>query len=92
MSDELKEKIILRIIKDYKNRLEWADEYVRNNYAEAIEYIKENFDRFNKLSIDGAISSKTQGDRSVSYKDISNIIQSDFILSSLVGLPLLRMY
>lgn len=92
MNDELKEKIILRIIKDYKNRLEWTDEYVKNNYAEAIEYIKENFDRFNKLSIDGAISSKTQGDRSVSYKDISNIIQSDFILNSLLGLPLLRMY
>lgn len=92
MNDELKEKIILRIIKDYKNRLEWTDEYVKNNYAEAIEYIKENFDRFNKLSIDGVISSKTQGDRSVSYKDISNIIQSDFILNSLLGLPLLRMY
>lgn len=92
MNDELKEKIILRIIKDYKNRLEWTDEYVKNNYAEAVEYIKENFDRFNKLSIDGAISSKTQGDRSVSYKDISNIIQSDFILNSLLGLPLLRMY
>ena len=33
MTDILKEKIIIRAIKVYKNREEWADEYVQENYC-----------------------------------------------------------
>ena len=45
MTDILKEKIIIRSIKVYKNREEWADEYVQENYQDAIEYMKEYFDK-----------------------------------------------
>ena len=45
MTDILKEKIIIRAIKVYKNREEWADEYVIGNYSDAIEYMKEYFDK-----------------------------------------------
>ena len=45
MTDNLKEKIIIRSIKVYKNREEWADDYVQDNYQDAIEYMKEYFDK-----------------------------------------------
>ena len=32
MTDILKEKIIIRAIKVYKNRQEWTDDYVQENY------------------------------------------------------------
>ena len=93
MADELKEKIILQMIKDYKNRSEWTDDYVKEEYDVAVQYMLEDFDRIYKLSKDGAIQSKTQGSRSVTYKsNINNIIQTDFVLRSLLGLPLLRCY
>ena len=37
MTDILKEKIIIRAIKIYKNREEWTDIYVEQNYSDAIE-------------------------------------------------------
>ena len=45
MTDILKEKIIIRAIKIYKNREEWTDDYVQENYSDAIEYMKEYFDK-----------------------------------------------
>ena len=91
MSEDLKKNIILQMIKAYKNRLEWADEYIEENYSNAIEYMMKNFDRFYKLSKDGAISSIKQGDRSVTYRDV-DVIHSDHILVSLLGKPLMRCY
>lgn len=93
MTNELKEQIILQIIKDYKNRCEWTDDYVKKEYPTAIEYMNINFDRFLKINNDGAIQSKTQGERSVTYKtDINNFIRTDYILKSLLGLPFMRCY
>ena len=43
MTDILKGKIIITAIKRYKNREEWTDIYVEQNYAEAIEYIYQSF-------------------------------------------------
>ena len=43
--DIIKGKIIVQAIKSYKNREEWTDIYVENNYPEAIEYMFENFDK-----------------------------------------------
>ena len=63
MTDILKEKIIIRAIKIYKNREEWTDEYVQGNYADAIEYMKEYFDKlfprkfFISLSFSNLLSS-----------------------------------
>lgn len=91
MTDELKEQIILQIIKDYKNRCEWTDDYVKEKYSIAIKYMNDNFDRFLKFNNDGAIQSKSQGERSVTYKtDINNFIRTDYILKSLLGLPFIR--
>ena len=46
MTDVLKEKIIIRAIKCYKNREEWEDEYVQEQYSDAIEYMMEYFDKY----------------------------------------------
>ena len=46
MDDIIKGKIIVQAIKSYKNREEWTDIYVENNYPEAIEYMFKNFDKY----------------------------------------------
>ena len=113
MTDILKEKIIVTAIKRYKNREEWTDVYVEQNYAEAIEYMFKNFDKyFSDSSSSGSgsseagsivpqgarIKSMNQGDRSIEYEYnnytstgmLNAIIKSDLVLSSLLGLPLMR--
>ena len=113
MTDILKGKIIVEAIKSYKNRQEWTDIYVENNYAEAIEYMFKNFDKyFGDSSSSGSgsseagsivpqgarIKSMNQGDRSIEYEynnytstnSLNSIIKSDLVLSSLLGLPLIR--
>lgn len=83
MTDILKGKIIVKAIKAYKNREEWTDIYVEQNYAEAIEYMFKNFDKyFSDSSSGGSGSSEAgsivpqgarikrmdQGDRSIEYE------------------------
>ena len=112
MIDILKEKIIIRAIKTYKNREEWTDIYVEQNYADAIEYMKEYFDKlFPTASGSGAgsttpddarIKKIQQGERTIEYEygnsnttestktGLIKRIESDMILSSLLGHPLMR--
>ena len=112
MTDILKEKIIIRAIKVYKNRQEWTDDYVQGNYADAIEYMKEYFDKlFPTASGSGAgsttpddarIKKIQQGERTIEYEygngnttestktGLNKRIESDMILSSLLGHPLMR--
>ena len=113
MTDIIKGKIIVQAIKSYKNREEWTDIYVEKNYAEAIEYMFKNFDKyFSDSSSGGSGSSEAgsivpqgarikridQGDRSIEYEYnnytstgmLNAIIKSDLVLSSLLGLPLIR--
>ena len=111
MTDILKGKIIVTAIKRYKNREEWTDIYVEQNYAEAIEYMFKNFDKyFSDSSSSGSseagsivpqgarIKRMDQGDRSIEYEYsnyastgmLNAIIKSDLVLSSLLGLPLMR--
>ena len=112
MTDILKGKIIVTAIKRYKNREEWTDIYVEQNYAEAIEYMFKNFDKYfgdsssssssseaGSIVPQGArIKSMNQGDRSIEYEYnnytstgmLNAIIKSDLVLSSLLGLPLMR--
>ena len=112
MTDILKEKIIIRAIKIYKNREEGTDEYVQGNYADAIEYMKEYFDKlFPTASWSGAVSTTPddarikkiqQGERTIEYEygssnttestktGLNKRIESDMILSSLLGHPLMR--
>ena len=78
MTDILKEKIIIRAIKVYKNRQEWTDDYVQENYSDAIEYMKEYFDKlFPTASGSGAgsttpddarIKKIQQGERTIEYE------------------------
>ena len=81
MTDILKGKIIVTAIKRYKNREEWTDVYVEQNYAEAIEYMFKNFDKYfgdssssssseaGSIVPQGArIKSMNQGDRSIEYE------------------------
>ena len=78
MTDILKEKIIIRSIKVYKNREEWADDYVQDNYSDAIEYMKEYFDKLfptatgsgaGSTTPDGAkIKKIQQGERTIEYE------------------------
>ena len=82
MTDILKEKIIIRAIKIYKNREEWTDEYVQENYSDAIEYMKEYFDKLfptatgsgaGSTTPDGAkIKKIQQGERTIEYEYGSN--------------------
>ena len=111
MTDILKGKIIVTAIKRYKNREEWTDIYVEQNYAEAIEYMFKNFDKYfsdsssscsseaGSIVPQGArIKRMDQGDRSIEYEYsnytstgmLNAIIKSDLVLSSLLGLPLMR--
>ena len=114
MTDILKEKIIIRAIKIYKNREEWTDIYVEQNYSDAIEYMKEYFDKlFPTASGSGAgsttpddarIKKIQQGERLIEYEygsgssnttestktGLNKRIESDMILSSLLGHPLMR--
>ena len=112
MTDILKEKIIIRAIKIYKNREEWTDIYVEQNYSDAIEYMKEYFDKlFPTASGSGAgsttpddarIKKIQQGERTIEYEcgnsnttesaktGLIKRIESDMILSSLLGHPLMR--
>ena len=112
MTDNLKEKIIIRSIKMYKNREEWADDYVQDNYQDAIEYMKEYFDKLfptasgrgaGSTTPDGArIKKIQQGERTIEYEygssnttettksGLNKRIESDMILSSLLGHPLMR--
>ena len=115
MDDIIKGKIIVQAIKSYKNRQEWTDIYVENNYPEAIEYMFKNFDKYfgdNNSSSSSNISSEAgsmlpqgarikkldQGERSIEYEysnytstnSLNSIIKSDLVLSSLLGLPLIR--
>ena len=78
MTDSLKEKIIIKAIKVYKNREEWADEYVQENYQDAIEYMLEYFDKLfptatgsgaGSTTPDGArIKKLQQGERLIEYE------------------------
>ena len=78
MTDILKGKIIVTAIKRYKNREEWTDIYVEQNYADAIEYMKEYFDKlFPTASGSGAgsttpddarIKKIQQGERTIEYE------------------------
>ena len=78
MTDILKEKIIIRAIKVYKNREEWTDDYVQGNYSDAIEYMKEYFDKLfptatgsgaGSTTPDGAkIKKIQQGERTIEYE------------------------
>ena len=112
MTDILKGKIIVTAIKAYKNRREWTDVYVEQNYADAIEYRKEYFDKlFPTASGSGAgsttpddarIKKIQQGERTIEYEygnsnttestktGLNKRIESDMILSSLLGHPLMR--
>lgn len=63
MTEELKRKIIIRAIKNYKNRPNWEDSYVEETYADAIEYMLSNFDRYFGASGSGAGSTVPQGAR-----------------------------
>ena len=112
MKDILKEKIIIRAIKIYKNREEWTDDYVQENYQDAIEYMKEYFDKLfptatgsgaGSTTPDGAkIKKIQQGERTIEYEygssnttestktGLIKRIESDMILSSLLGHPLMR--
>ena len=112
MTDILKGKIIVQAIKSYKNREEWTDIYVEQNYPEAIEYMFENFDKiFPTASGSGAgsitpddarIKKIQQGERTIEYEygssnttestktGLIKRIESDMILSSLLGHPLIK--
>ena len=84
MDDIIKGKIIVQAIKSYKNREEWTDIYVENNYPEAIEYMFKNFDKYfgDNSSSSSNISSEAgsmlpqgarikkldQGERSIEYE------------------------
>ena len=63
MKDILKEKIIITAIKAYKNREEWTDIYVQENYADAIDYMLENFDKYFGVSGNEVGSIVPQGAR-----------------------------
>ena len=78
MTDILKEKIIIRSIKVYKNREEWEDQYVKDNYSDAIQYMKEYFDKLFPTATGSGAGSTTpdnarikkiqQGERTIEYE------------------------
>ena len=85
MTDILKGKIIVTAIKRYKNREEWTDIYVEQNYAEAIEYMFKNFDKYfgdNSSSSNEAGSMLPQGARIKKLDQGNRSIEYDYGNSS----------
>ena len=79
MTDILKEKIIIRSIKVYKNREEWADDYVQENYQDAIEYMKEYFDKlFPTASGSGAGSTTPDGAKIKKIQQGERVIEYEY--------------
>ena len=78
MTDIIKGKIIVEAIKEYKNRPNWTDMYVEQNYPEAIEYMFEYFDKLFPTVVGSGAGSTTpddarikkiqQGERAIEYE------------------------
>lgn len=93
MAEELKLKIIIRAIKNYKNRPNWEDSYVEETYTDAIEYMLSNFDRYFGASGSGAgstvpqgarIKKLDQGQRSIEYEYASTSTTTTSSLNALI--------
>ena len=79
MTDILKEKIIIRSIKVYKNREELTDDYVRDNYSDEIEYMKEYFDKlFPTVAGSGAGSTTPDGARIKKLQQGERLIEYEY--------------
>ena len=95
MDEEIKRKMIIQCIRNYKNK-DLTDDEIKDKYGLAIDYMMKNFDSLfeNSISNSGGIKSITEGNRSITYSDAesNNIINNDGILISLLGKPFMRCY
>ena len=83
MTNILKEKIIIRTIKVYKNREEWTDDYVQENYQDAIEYMLEYFDKlFPTIAGSGAGSTTPDGAKIKRLQQGERVIEYEYGKSS----------
>ncbi|WP_294376912.1 hypothetical protein [uncultured Clostridium sp.] len=100
ISEELKNRLVLRLIKTYKNREDWSDGYVKRKYSDAIEYITGNFDLFfntgsmtssssSNSAATGAIKKIKQGEREIEY-ETSGISTNDTITNKVNSDPVLK--
>jgi hypothetical protein len=95
MDEEIKLKMIIQCIRNYKNK-DFTDDEIKDKYSLAIDYMMKNFDSLfeNSISNSGGIKSITEGNRSITYSDTNTntIIQGDGVLISLLGRPYMRCY
>lgn len=94
MQEDLKEKMIIQCIKNYKNK-DFSDDEILEKYSLAIQYMKDNFADLFENSVDfTGIQSIKEGERSITYKnnDANSLIERNDILKSLLGGKFMRLF
>lgn len=88
LADELIEKIVIKAIINYLNNPQFDEAYIKANFAQEVELAKEEYKQcYNQPS---NVSSMTQGARSVTFKEGSNVISNN--VKALLPNPYIRLF
>ncbi len=87
-TDEEYEQMAIKMIIGYKNK-DYTDDEVRKEYSLVIKLIVDNIKK--SASLDKNIKQKTQGARSVTYRDDDYSVFDD-VIKGLLGTQYVRMF
>ena len=95
MTDEVKENIAVNAVRNYLN-CDFTDEEIKTKYGYVIELIKsKNIEKIiSNVNSRIGISSKTEGSRSISYNNSTNVTDYlvDDVIKNLLPRPFIRLY
>ena len=95
MTDEVKENIAVNAVRNYLN-CDFTDEEIKTKYGYVIELIKsKNIEKIiSNVNSRVGISSKTEGSRSISYNNSTNVTDYlvDDVIKNLLPRPFIRLY
>lgn len=95
MTDDVKEKIAINAVRNYLN-YDFSDEEIIAKYGYVIELIKaKDIEKIiSNVNSRIGISSKTEGSRSISYNNSTNVTDYlvDDVIKSLLPRPYIRLY
>lgn len=95
MPDEVKENIAVNAVRNYLN-CDFTDEEIIDKYGYVIELIKaKDIEKIiSNVNSRIGISSKTEGSRSISYNNSTNITDYlvDDVIKNLLPRPFIRLY
>ena len=95
MTDEVKENIAVNAVRNYLN-CDFTDEEIIDKYGYVIELIKaKDIEKIiSNVNSRIGISSKTEGSRSISYNNSTNVTDYlvDDVIKGLLPRPFIRLY